>query len=254
MRRTLLISSLVALSGAVPATVVADPPTGPPPPLSAALERCTHSADAEERVTEFLGSMPARAGASRMRMRFDLERRRPNKRPNKRRWRRVHGAAGFGTWERSLPSRAGFIFHKRVAGLQVPAGYRALVSFAWERSDGTVVQRARRRTAGCWQPDLRPDLRPGTKLTGTLAAQPGLALYTLMVRNAGRSTAAPFSVRVGGGRAEVVSLAAGEQRSVVVLAPACAAGSSVTARVDEERRVDESHEDGNGVWLPCPLG
>ena len=250
MRRTLLTCSLVALSGAVSDTVVADPPTGPPPPLRAALESCRHSADAEERVTEFVGSMPARAGASRMRMRFDLER----KRPNMRHWRRVPGAAGFGTWERSLPSRAGFIFHKRIAGLPVPARYRALVSFAWERSDGTVVQRARRRTAGCWQPDLRPDLRPATKLTGVLAAQPGIALYTLMVRNAGRSTAGPFSVRVGGGRTEVVSLAAGERRSVLVLAPVCAADSFLTARVDEERRVDESHEDGNGVRLPCPLG
>jgi len=250
MRRTLLICSLVALGGAVPATVVADPPTEPSPALSAALASCAHSADAEERVTEFVGSMPARAGASRMRMRFDLDR----KRPNQRRWRRVPGAPGFGTWERSLPSRAGFIFRKRVVGLQVPARYRARVSFAWEREDGTVVQRARRRTGGCWQPDLRPDLRPGTKLTGALAAQPGLALYTLMVRNAGRSTAGPFSVRVGGGRTEVVSLAAGEQRSVLVPAPACAAGSSLTARVDEERRVDESHEDGNGVRLPCPLG
>ena len=250
MRRTLLIPAVFALGGLLPAAVMAAAPSDAPPPLSAALGTCKHSGIAQQRVTEFVGSMPARAGASRMRMRFDLER----KRPNTRRWRRVPGAAGFGKWERSLPSRAGFIFHKRVAGRRVPAAYRALVSFAWERSDGTVVQRARRRTAGCWQPDLRPDLRPGTKLTGTLAAQPGLALYTLMVRNAGRSTAAPFSVRVGGGRAEVVSLAAGEQRSVLVLAPACTAGSSLTARVDEERRVDESHEDGNGVRLPCPLG
>jgi hypothetical protein len=96
--------------------------------------------------------------------------------------------------------------------------------------------------------------RPNQRRWRRVPGAPGLALYTLMVRNAGRSTAGPFSVRVGGGRTEVVSLAAGEQRSVLVPAPACAAGSSLTARVDEERRVDESHEDGNGVRLPCPLG
>jgi len=251
MRRTLLFPAVLALGGAAPAAALADAPSDPssPPPLSASLESCKRSAGAERRVTEFTGSMPARAGASLMRMRFDLERRRPGER----RYRRVKGAVGFGGWERSLPSRAGFIFHKRVVGLPVPASYRALVSFAWERADGTVVLRARRRTAGCRQPDLRPDLVPGTTLAGAPAAQPGLAQYTLTVRNAGRSTAGPFGVRVGMGRVEAGPLPAGEQRSLVVLAPVCAAGSLLTVRVDEERRVEESHEDGNGVRLACPL-
>ena len=246
MRRTLLIPAALALGGLLPAAVMADAPSDAPPPLRAALGSCKHSGVARLRVTEFVGSMPARAGASRMRMRFDLER----KRPNARRWRRVRGAAGFGKWERSLPSRAGFIFHKRVVGLWVPARYRALIMFAWERSDGTVLQRAQRRSAACWQPDLRPD----STLSGVPAAQPGLALYTLMVRNAGRSASGPFSVRIGTGRSEAASLAAGERRWLLVLAPVCAGGSLVSARVDEEDRVDESREDANSVRLPCPLG
>jgi len=252
MRRTLLFPAVLALGGAAPAAALADAPSDPssPPPLSASLESCKRSAGAERRVTEFTGSMPARAGASLMRMRFDLERRRPGER----RYRRVKGAVGFGGWERSLPSRAGFIFHKRVVGLRVPARYRALISFAWERSDGTVVQRARRRSAACWQPDLRPDLRPDNALSGVPAAPPGLALYTLMVRNAGRSASGPFSVRIGNGRTEAASLAAGERRWLLVLAPSCAAGSLLTVRVDEEDRVDESHEDANSARLPCPLG
>ena len=250
MRRTLLVPAVFALSGLLPAAVMADAPSDAPPPLRAALGSCKHSGVARLRVTEFVGSMPARAGASRMRMRFDLER----KRPNARRWRRVRGAAGFGKWERSLPSRAGFIFHKRVVGLWVPARYRALIMFAWERSDGTVLQRAQRRSAACWQPDLRPDLRPDSALSAVPAVQPGLALYTMMVRNAGRSASGPFSVRIGTGRSEAASLAAGERRWLTVLAPACAADSLLTARVDEQDRVDESHEDGNSARLPCPPG
>ncbi|CAN5489058.1 hypothetical protein BH20ACT17_BH20ACT17_14540 [soil metagenome] len=249
MRRTLLVPAVFALSGLLPAAVMAAAPSDAPPALRAALGSCKHSGLAQQRVTEFVGSMPARAGASRMRMRFDLERKRPT-----RRWRRVRGAAGFGKWERSLPSRAGFIFHKRVVGLRVPARYRALISFAWERSDGTILQRAQRRSAACWQPDLRPDLRFDGALSGVPAVQPGLALYTLMVRNAGRSASGPFSVRIGNGRIEAASLAAGERRGLLVLAPVCAGGSLLTARVDEEDRVDESHEDAHGARLPCPLG
>jgi len=249
MRRTLLIPAALALGGLLPATAMADPPDAPPP-LSAALGTCKRSGVAEQRVTEFVGSMPARPGASRMRMRFELER----KRPNTRRWRRVPRAVGFGKWERSLPSRAGFIFHKRVVGLRVPARYRALISFVWTRSNGTVVQRAQRRSAACWQPDLRPDLRLDSALGVVPAAQPGLALYTMMVRNAGRSASGPFSVRIGTGRSEAASLAAGERRWLLVLAPVCAGGSLVSARVDEEDRVDESREDANSARLPCPLG
>lgn len=250
MRRTLLILVAFALGALLPAAAMADAPGDAPPPLSAALGSCKHSGVAQQRVTEFVGSMPARAGASRMRMRFDLQR----KRPNTRRWRRVPRAVGFGRWERSLPSRAGFIFHKRVVGLRVPARYRALISFAWERGDGTVLQRAQRRSAACRQPDLRPDLRLDSALGGVLAAQPGMALYSIAVRNAGRSASDPFSLRIGNGRSEAASLGAGERRWLLVLAPACPAGSLVTARVDEEDRVDESHEDANSARLPCPLG
>jgi len=237
-----LAAALMAASGATAQT----PPQRPS--LGAELETCERGPLAADRVTEFVGSMPARAGASRMRMRFNLERRRKGERD----WRRI-AATGFGAWDRSLPDRAGFIFHKRVVGLQVPASYRAVVRFAWERADGSVVHRARRTSESCRQPDLRPDLVPGTTLTGVPSPQVGLALYTLSVRNAGRSAAGPFAVRIGNGRVEVGPLAAGEQRSVLVLAPLCIRGSFVNARVDEERRVEESHEDGNGLRLACPL-
>jgi hypothetical protein len=220
-----------------------------PPRLDAALETCATSPLPIQRIASFVGSMPARAHAIRMRMRFDLER----KRPGERRWRRLR-AAGFGVWERSDPGVAGFVFTKRVTGLPVPASYRAIVRFAWVAADGTTVRSARARTPLCRQPDLRPNLVPGA-LTGALALQqPGLAAYTLVVRNTGRSVASPFSVRVGSGSAEVAQLEAGEERAVTVVALACLPVVAIVVRVDADRRVDESEERGNGARRRCPLG
>jgi hypothetical protein len=191
--------------------------------------------------------MPAAAGATRMRIRFDLERRRPAER----RWRHIR-APGFGTWERSDPNVAGFVFRKRVNGLPMPASYRAHVRFRWIAAGGSVVRRAQAHTPACVQPDLRPNLVPGA-LTAILDAQPGLGIYTLVVHNVGRSTAGAFGVRVGSGGAEVAPLPAGEQRAVTVIALACRPGDAITARVDADRRVDESSERANATRRPCPL-
>jgi hypothetical protein len=183
-----------------------------------------------------------------MRMRFDLER----LRPRDGQWRRLRGVEGFGTWERSSPGRAGFVFHKRIDGLLVPASYRAVVRFRWEGAAGRLVRRARLRTPACAQPDLRPNLIPGP-LTAVFDARPGLAVYTLGVRNSGRSDAGPFTVRVGGAIAEVDGLGAGEQRTVLVVNAICLAGTATLAEVDVGDRVDESFERGNGARRRCPL-
>jgi len=245
MLRALLPLTLIALAAAAPYANADTPPT--PPALGATLESCKPRPLPVERVATFVGSMPAIAGANRMRIRFELERRRPGERL----WRHIK-APGFGTWERSDANVAGFVFRKRVVGLPVPASYRARVRFRWIAADGTTVRRARARTAACVQPDLRPNLVPGA-LTAILDVQPGLAVYTLTVRNTGRSAARPFNVRVGSGVAELGPLAAGARRSVAVLALACAPGTTIVARVDDDRRVDESSERANGTRRRCPL-
>lgn len=252
MRRPPLLGVFIALAASAPcADAYADATTtqtqSPPPPLQAALEECRTSPLPIERVATFVGSMPARPGAERMRIRFDLERRRPGER----RWRRIQ-APGFGTWERSASHVAGYVFRRRVKGLWVPASYRARVRFEWIASDGSTVARAHARSPACAQPDLRPNLVPGA-LTAILDAQPGLAIYTLVVRNTGRSAAGAFSVRVGPGSAEVGVLAAGGQRTIAVIAPACAPGEAIVARVDADRRVEESAERGNAARRRCPL-
>jgi len=244
MRRSLLVLTLIALAASTPCAHAASTQA---PPLAATVDACVTSPLPIERVGTFVGSMPAAPGAERMRIRFDLERRRPAER----RWRHIR-APGFGTWENSDPNVAGFVFRKRVNGLPVPASYRALVRFRWVAADGSIVRRAAARTPACVQPDLRPNLVPGA-LTAILAAQPGLGIYTLVVHNAGRSTASASSVRIGSGVAEVAPLAAGEQRAVTVIALACRPGQAIIARVNADRRVEESSERANVTRRPCPL-
>ncbi|HVF78203.1 MAG TPA: CARDB domain-containing protein [Solirubrobacteraceae bacterium] len=248
MRRTLLLVTLIALfTPAASTSADATPGQTKPPPLEAALETCLTSPLPVERVATFVGAMPAVAGADHMRVRFDLERRQPGQRY----WRHIQ-APGFGTWERSASNVAGFVFRKRVNGLWVPASYRARVRFQWIAKDRSIVKRANARTPVCVQPDLRPNLVPGP-LTAVLDAQPGIAIYTLLVRNTGRSAASAFGVRVGAGGAEVASLEPGEERLVTVLALACSPGQTVGARVDADRRVEESVERGNATRRRCPL-
>ena len=246
MRRTLIIAAVLLTWGPAGPAHAAAPVK--PPKLGATLQSCTRSPLPVERIAAFVGSMPARANAPRMQMRFELERRRDGER----RWRRLK-AEGFGVWERADRNVAGFVFTKRVTGLPVPAVYRAFVRFRWLTARGAVVKRAHARTRACRQPDLRPNLVPGA-LSGALdLQQPGMAFYALVVRNTGRSAAAPFSVSVGSGTAEVGELAAGEQRTVSVVAPACIPLVPIVVRVDADRRIEESEERANGARRQCPL-
>ena len=247
MGRILVIGALL-LAGGAPAGEAHAASTTTPPKLGATLESCITSPLPVQRIASFVGSMPPRARARRMQMRFELER----KRDGQRRWRRLR-AEGFGVWERARPNVAGFVFTRRVTGLPVPATYRALVRFRWLSAGGRTVERAHARTRACRQPDLRPNLVPGA-LTGALdLEQPGMVVYTLAVRNTGRSAAAPFSVRVGSGTAEVGELPAGQARDVTVVAPACLPRLPIVVRVDADRRVEESQERGNGTRRRCPL-
>lgn len=222
--------------------------TSDAPPLSADLETCTTSALPAQRAASFVGSMPAITGSMRMQMRFDLQRRRLDEKL----WHKVPGIQGFGIWETAQPGRAGFVYHKRIDGLQVPASYRSIVRFRWYRPDGTLARQVRKRTPVCTQPDLRPDLA-AAGVRAMLDARPAFAVYTVVVRNDGHSPAGAFAVLVAGGVTEVAGLAAGEQLEVAVLAPACVAGSFISAVVDADRRVDEADE-RNALRRGCPLG
>ena len=114
------------------------------------------------------------------------------------------------------PNVAGFVFPKRVTGLQVPASYRALVRFRWHRRRRHDRQaRARAHAARAASPTCARTSSPGALTRGARRAAGRSRIYTLVVRNSGRSAAGPFSVaRRPAQRARSRALGAGEQRAV----------------------------------------
>ena len=150
-----MLAALAVALLAAPVPAPAPVPAAAPavaPPLAARLERC------ERDRAAFVGSMPALAGTERMEMRFELQARERGDG-----WRHL-AAPTFDEWERSAPRRSGFVYAKRVHGLEAETRYRALVRFRWLDADGVVQRRARRVTPACLgRPG--PSGRRGTRAT-----------------------------------------------------------------------------------------
>jgi len=161
----------------------------------------------------------------------------------------------FGTWQKSLPGKPGFIYEKRVDQLQAPASYRAQVRFRWYDAHGKLQRQSRRTTRTCHEPDPRPDLAVG-KVTATDAGA-GRLRYLIRVRNDGRSDVGAFDtvLTVGGAAqppATVAGLPAGGATKVAVVAPRCAPGSRIQIALDPAGVIDEAHEGNNVVSRACP--
>src|SRR4051812_42079340 len=223
MRRALLITGLVA-AVLVPSARAADKP-----PLAAKVTVCQTGETADARAAEFTASMPAIARTQRMQMRFVLLQRRGTKGKF-----RGLDVPDWGSWEKTDPGRAGFVFTKRIEGLLAPAAYRAKVFFRWYDKRGSVLRQATRTTPACEQPDLRPDLQ----LERFDAAVKGDgASYTVVVRNAGKGTAAPSAVEISFGPAtlgpvQLGAIAAGDSALGALSGPRCTAGQQVTIHLD----------------------
>jgi hypothetical protein len=249
VRSILLAAVLVAVA---PASAFAASARQAAPPLRAETPTCRTGATPAERFAVFSGSMPARRRASRMAMRFDLQIREPGDRA----FRRVR-APSFGRWERSRTGRSGFIYSKRVDGLNAPARYRAVIRFRWLNAGGRTVATAKRTAPECSQPDPRPNLRL-LALRATPGAEPGTTTYLLTVVNAGRGPAGAFRVAAGpddgGAQATttVGGMASREARVIEIVARTCTAGSRVRIRLDVGAAVAESDEDDNDVRRACP--
>lgn len=221
------------------------------PALAATLDECRASPDPALRSAAFTASMPALTRTRRMQMRFDLQ-------------QRTAGGGyvtlrlpRWGVWQRSRPGVPGFVYTKRVSALQAPAQYRAVVRFRWLDARGRLQRRARRVTAICRQPDLRPDLHAGD-LAAEPGAAPGTASYRFTVANRGRGDAGPFNVVLTANRTpqpeqRLGGLAAGASEVVTLIGPRCAPGSIVRVTVDSASEVVESRERDNPVDVPCPF-
>jgi hypothetical protein len=246
MRRAALTALFAAFAAAIPAGAQA--PVFPLA-LKAKLTDCHTGPLLTDRFAVFVGQMPALQGTRRMWMRFDLYERTPSGT-----WQHL-SVPKFGTWQKSLPGKPGFIYEKRVDQLQAPAAYRAQVRFRWYDAHGKLQRQSRRTTRTCHQPDPRPDLAVG-KVTATDAGA-GRLHYVIRVRNDGRSDVGPFDtvLTVGGAAqppATVAGLPAGGATKVAVVAPRCAPGSRIRIALDPAGAIDEAHEGNNVVSRACP--
>lgn len=247
----LLPSTAVALLLLAPAASAQKPATSAPdkkPVLGAKLAACTTGAGPGARAATFTAAMPTAKGTRRMAVRFELQ-------------QQLAGGGfkgvqvpGWG-WERSEAGRIGFIYTKRVQDLLAPATYRAVMRFRWYGRGGKVLKEARRTTPECVQPDPRPDLvleRFGVRS----AAEPGTAVYELVVANTGLDAAAPSTVALNVGSellpaASAGPLAAGSRELITVTGPRCEPGVNVTITLDADAAVGERDE-ANTYVRPCP--
>jgi hypothetical protein len=244
MRRFAAICSLLAVGGAGAGAQASA--QGTPPSLAAKLVTCQTGTTAADRFAVFSGSMPAMRGARTLTMRFELLERQP-------------GGQGFarvvlphwGTWEKtSRQGVPGFIFTKRVEQLAAPAAFRARLTFRWLDGQGATLRTARRTSPICHQPDPRPDLHVAA------VRFPAGGRPAVVVRNRGRSTAGPFTVRMSragiAATRQVVALAAGDRQTLSFNLGRCTAGEPVTVSLDPADRIDEADEADNVVTVACP--
>lgn len=246
VRRTALTALCIACAAAIPAAAQAPVFNLP---LKAKLTDCHTGPLAADRFAVFVGQMPALQRTRRMWMRFDLF-----ERTAAGTWQHVL-VPKFGTWQKSLPGKPGFIYEKRVDQLQAPAAYRAQVRFRWYDAQGRLQRQARRTTHTCHEPDPRPDLAVG-KVTATALAG-GKLRYLIGVRNDGRSDVGPFDtvLSVDGSAqppATLAGLPAGGAAKVPVVAPRCTPGSRIQIAVDPAGTIDEARETNNAVSRACP--
>jgi hypothetical protein len=220
-------------------------PAGASPAVKARTTACLTSLEQASRAARFEGDIRTIPGALKLQIRFTLQAR-TDEDPD---WADV-AAPGFGTWISSDPGIARFVYVKTVGNLLAPADYRTVVQFRWLGAAGRSLQRARRVSRVCHQPDLRPDLVPGR-----LAAEGDAYAFTVV--NQGRSDAGAFRVTAeAGGRVyelgRVARLAAGARTVLRGPLPECRPGEVLTLRVDPEGDVDEADEGANVALESCP--
>jgi CARDB len=236
MRRALLIAALA--TAALPAA--ADAATLP---ASVKLVDCS----VDEHRAAFSGRMRQLPGATRMAMRFTLledtgaDTVRRVKVPRLRRWH----------W--SKPGVKAFSYRQGFRNLPKNASHRVLVAFRWYAADGTLVERAKRRSASCRQFVALPNLVASiTKILPTKVY--GVVRYEASVRNTGRSEATGVALRltVDGTVVDtrtLASLAPGERRSVAIRGPVC--HWLVRLEADPDEAIAESSDEDNVHELGC---
>ena len=263
LRATICAASIVALGLVAPLSAVADTPTAlermsvdPAPSVATTkgsavvkLDGCTLSGS-NGRSASFSSKMVAGSSAASIELRFDLF-----TRPiSGGEWTAVKGVPKFGAWDR--PSSSSVVWSKSVGGLTAGQSYRVLVTHRWLSKSGRVIRRNVIASPACDQLDTRADL--AASFVGAKPLANGNKLYTLLVRNLGRSASAGFSVamRVNGVELPTVrftSLGARKSRLVTFTAAGCESGSKMRFEADFSKEIAEPNAANNVAEIDCAV-
>jgi hypothetical protein len=237
MRRALTITAALAAAAFAAAASAA------PQPASVKLVKCS----VEQHEAAFYGRMRQLPGTARMAMRFTLLEKTGGDSSG-----RVRVPA-LRRWHYSRPGVSAFGYRQGFRSLPENASHRVRVDFRWYRTDGSLIERARRRSGRCRQFVGLPNLV--TLLTGVTATKvDGVVRYDALVTNTGKAAASAVPVRltVDGNVVDTItldSLAPGEQRSLGVRGPKCR--RLVRLEADPEKSIAESSDADNASELTC---
>jgi hypothetical protein len=238
MRRALIITAALAAAALAAAASAAPAPL----PVSVKLVRCS----VEDHEAAFYGRMRQVPGATRMAMRFTLLEETGDSSGRLR-------VPGLARWHYSKPGVGVFGYRQGFLSLPENASHRVRVDFRWYAGDGSLVERAKRRSARCRQFVDLPNLV--TQLTGVTPTKvDGVVRYDALVTNSGKADASNVPVRltVDGNVVDTVtiaSFAAGEQRSLAIRGPECR--RLVRLEADPEKSIAESSDADNASELTC---
>ena len=236
-RRLALIPLLAAM--ALPCLAAADAVT----PATVKLLDCSRA----DRSATFHARMQRISGAATMGLRIRLVERSGVDAE------RFVSVPGLGVWHRSRAGVAEFGWRQVVRGLREGSLYRAQVDFRWYSEAGTLLAKARRRSAACRQYEALPNL--SARVVGMRSTRtPGVRRYLVNVANRGpvEVASAPVRLSVDGAVVDTVNVPAllpGEVRRIAFRAPPCS--DSVVARADPMGVVGESSEADNTHRLAC---
>ena len=119
-----------------------------------------------------------------------------------------------------------FSYRQGFRNLPENASHRVLVAFRWYAADGTLVERAKRRSARCRQ----------------FVALPNLVASITKILPTNVQSVVRYET-------SVASLAPGERRSVVIRGPVC--HGLVRLEVDPDKAIAESSDGDNVHELDC---
>lgn len=230
-----------------------------PPRSELGMFVCQHAFDPPARAVSVQAVMRPVAQTAKMQMRFDLLRQKPGHA-----FVVVRGR-NLGSWlspsDPTLGQSPGdvWVVNHPVVNLLAPATYRFRVTFRWLGSSGQVLSTGAQSSPSCYQPELRPDLLVRSLAVNPISSGPsaGQVAYTALIANRGLSAAGQFAAEFidGNGASQTVSVPGLGSKSSTherFVAPACAAGTTLTVTVDPAHTVDEYDLANNTFTMACP--